>query len=483
MKTAAAYIRVSTDDQLEYSPESQLKLIQEFAEKNDIVLLEDHIYMEDGGKSGKSIKNRTEFLNLIAAAKRKPCPFNMILVWKFSRFARNQEEAITLKSMLKKNGIEVISISEPLPDGPFGELIERILEWQDQFYITNLSQEVKRGMAEKVSRGEPVCAPPLGYDMKDGKYIPNEDAITVQNIFTDYASGMGMRAIAIKYADAGLRTRYGNVPDNRYIEYLLRNPTYIGKIRWSRDGRTVSRRQYDDPNIIVTNGIHRPLIDKELFDLVQQKIAEQKKKHVKYQRSEQKVSYMLKGLVRCSSCGATLVATTTKSMQCHNYARGSCKKSHSITIDKLNSAVIAYLESLASGSLKVDPAFTAGAVKADTVDFDKLIQNEQKKLIRIKKAYTEGIDTLEEYKQQKEAISERLAQLEKEKKSTAELTMPAADKKNLMKKYIVEVLKVVKDDEMSMQAKNSALRSIISKIVFYRPENRIEVYFHQNLAK
>ncbi len=481
MKTAAAYVRVSTDDQLEYSPESQLKLIQEYAEKNDIVLLEDYIYMEDGGKSGKSMKNRTEFLKLIAAAKRKPCPFNVILVWKFSRFARNQEEAITLKSMLKKNGIDVISISEPLPEGPFGELIERILEWQDQFYITNLSQEVKRGMSEKVSRGEPVCAPPFGYDMKDGKYIPNADSAIVQNIFSDFLSGVGMRTIAIKYADAGMRTRYGNRPDNRYIEYILRNPTYIGKIRWSRDGRTVSRRKYDDPNIILVDGQHEPIIPVETFESAQARLNEIKSKYVKYQRTEQKVSFMLKGLVRCSSCGATLIATTTNGMQCHNYARGTCKKSHSITIDKLNAAVISYLESFVTGSLKVFPSFTT-AIKSDAVDIDKLISNEQKKMIRIKKAYTEGIDTLEEYKQQKEAIVQKITELEKQKETAAEQTISEVDRSNLMKKYVSEVLATIKDETVSEQAKNSALRSIISKIVFYRPESRIEIYFHSNLS-
>lgn len=146
MKTAAAYVRVSTDDQLEFSPDSQIKLIQDYAEKNDIVLLEEFIYMEDDGKSGKSIAKRDKFLELISAAKKKPKPFDMILVWKFSRFARNQEEAITLKSMLKKLDIEVVSISEPLPEGPFGELIERILEWQDEYYLTNLSHIRETGL-------------------------------------------------------------------------------------------------------------------------------------------------------------------------------------------------------------------------------------------------------------------------------------------------------------------------------------------------
>ena len=126
MQTAACYIRVSTDDQTEYSPDSQLKLIRDYAQKQGIVLLEDYIFSEDGGKSGKNTAKRAEFLKLIAVARQKPKPFDLILIWKFSRFARNQEESIVLKSRLKKIGIEVVSISEPLPDGPFGSLVERI---------------------------------------------------------------------------------------------------------------------------------------------------------------------------------------------------------------------------------------------------------------------------------------------------------------------------------------------------------------------
>jgi len=81
---------------------------------------------------------------MIAVAKQTPSPFSAIMVWKFSRFARNQEEAIFYKGMLKKRGIDVISTSEPIIDGPFGSLIERIIEWFDEYYSINLSTEVKR---------------------------------------------------------------------------------------------------------------------------------------------------------------------------------------------------------------------------------------------------------------------------------------------------------------------------------------------------
>lgn len=79
---------------------------------------------------------------------------DVILVWKFSRFARNQEESIVYKSLLsKKHNVEVTSVSEPLVDGPFGSLIERIIEWMDEYYSIRLSGEVTRGMTEKALRG------------------------------------------------------------------------------------------------------------------------------------------------------------------------------------------------------------------------------------------------------------------------------------------------------------------------------------------
>ena len=170
MKTAAAYIRVSDERQDEFSPDSQLKLIREYCKKNDIELPDELIFYDDG-ISAKSTKKRKQFNDMIALAKLKEKPFEMILVWKFSRFARNQEESIVYKSLLRKNGVEVVSISEPLSDNPFGGLIERIIEWMDEYYLIRLSDEVRRGMTERATRGLPNVAPPYGYRMKDGRVL------------------------------------------------------------------------------------------------------------------------------------------------------------------------------------------------------------------------------------------------------------------------------------------------------------------------
>ena len=96
--TAAAYIRVSSERQDEYSPDSQIKLIREYAKKNDFDVPDEYVFFDDG-ISAKTAQKRTQFNNMIALAKEKEPPFKAILVWKFSRFARNQEESIVYKNI------------------------------------------------------------------------------------------------------------------------------------------------------------------------------------------------------------------------------------------------------------------------------------------------------------------------------------------------------------------------------------------------
>ena len=138
MKIAAAYIRVSTDEQTELSPASQKEEIVRYAKQHDYIVPDEFVFVEGGGTrgiSGKQTKNRPEFQRMIAMAKLKPRPFDAILVWKFSRFARNTDESTYYKSVLRKKcGVDVVSISEPIENGMYGRLVEMIIEWSDEFY-------------------------------------------------------------------------------------------------------------------------------------------------------------------------------------------------------------------------------------------------------------------------------------------------------------------------------------------------------------
>ena len=134
MKTAAAYIRVSTEDQIEYSPESQRKKLLEYAASHQLLLPEELVFTDEG-ISGRSAAKRPGFQKMISMAKQTPRPFDLILVWKFSRFARSRQDSIFYKSLLRRDcGIEVISITEQLSSDPTSILVEALLEAMDEYY-------------------------------------------------------------------------------------------------------------------------------------------------------------------------------------------------------------------------------------------------------------------------------------------------------------------------------------------------------------
>lgn len=480
MKTAAAYIRVSDARQDEYSPASQLKLIKDYATRNGYFVPEEFIFYDDG-ISGTSTKKRTQFNNMIGFAKEKNPPFSAILVWKFSRFARNQEESIVFKKMLKKNGISVISISEPIGDDAFSTLIERIIEWMDEYYIIRLSPEVKRGMKERASRGEPVSVAPFGYKMINSEYIPDPDtAPFVEKIFKDYAAGKGMRAIAYEISACGARTIRGNPFDNRGIEYILNNPVYKGKLRWSPDGKVASKRIYDEDKFMIIAGKHEPIISEELYEAAQIRLRREKELHRPRQKKEHPAEYMLKGIVRCSSCGATLCLTHTKSpgLQCHQYAKGKCTTSHNISLSKANTAVIEAIEQAALTDMFTLSPKASSSYEAPT-DYDALIRAAEKKLSRLTAAYIDGAYTLEQLKPLKSTLDKEISEL-KAQKELASLSPDTAEeeKRAAFRKKLKELLPTLKSPSVSESAKNEILRTILDHITFSRPTTTFTLHFH-----
>ena len=484
LKIGAAYIRVSDERQDEYSPDSQLKKIREYAAREGYEIPDEYVFYDDG-ISGRNVKKRDDFNRMIAMAKEKSHPFETIFVWKFSRFARNQEQAILFKNLLRKNNVSVLSVSEPIPEGHFGSLIERIIEWMDEFYSINLGAEVIRGMTEKASRGEPTCAPPFGYRMKDGKYYPDEEsgaADVIREIFQRYADGEGMRQIVTVFHNRGIKSRNGGTLDNRRIEYILHNHCYIGKIRWCPDGtKSVSKRKYDNENIMIVDGHHEPIISMELWDKVQKRLEQVKASYPKFSKREQPIPYMLKGLVRCSNCGSTLSLCGVKSgkdktpsLQCCNYARGSCRVSHSITMPRVEAAFIEGLEQAVGAKQFTIVPKAPKKTDTATVDYDKLIAVEERRLERAKQAYLAEIDTIEQYAQNKKDITERIANIiaKRDKETPVEVDIDAYAKK------VAEIADFIKRTDVTSQAKNEALHTIIDKIIYEKAKGNLAIYFH-----
>ncbi|MCL2019630.1 MAG: recombinase family protein [Oscillospiraceae bacterium] len=473
-KTAAAYIRVSTEEQTELSPDSQLKEIRKYAESKSIKLLEEHIYV-DAGISGRSTAKRPEFNKMISIAKMKAKPFDIILLWKFSRFARNREDSIVYKSILRKEcGIDVVSISEALGDDKTSVLIEALIEAMDEYYSLNLAGEVKRGLLEKVERGEPVTTPSFGYNIVDSRYIIDEErAKLVRSLFYDYLNGTGLRALAVGMNNMGVLTNRGGKWDRFNIEYILRNPVYIGKIRYNTEHRT--RRKYEDKGIIIKQGLHEPIIDEETFNKTQERLAYIKSTFNKGEHHEPRSGndFILRGLIKCSNCGSPLIQAQKGSLlQCNGYIKGKCTTSHAIKVRIINEEVLKCVEE----DIELDGFYISPCVtkKIEEDVSGERIKKLNKKLLRVMEAYENGVYSLARFKDRKERIDDEIKKLEAlliMKKETP--VIGASERKDNIKAGLA----VFTDPDVSETEKNLMLRHIILKIIFERKNNEISIFY------
>ena len=313
----ALYARVSSDQQAEKnnSIPSQLRLLNEYALKHNMTVYKEYV---DEGESALSV-NRPAFLEMITETKKKFPPFQAILVWKLSRFARNRQDSIVYKAMLKKRGIDVISISEPIDNTPQGQLMEGMIEVIDEFYSAILAQETLRGMTENARKGYRNGGYPIyGYkntrifdDNKNPKTkyeINNSEAEIVKLIFDLYAKGNGLKNIVMSLNKNGYKPRSGNIWSTTTISNILRNETYIGWTVFNkRDNSTCGRQFKPKSEWVIIKNTHEAIISEELFNKVQQLIKQRQPKNQAAQVTASQ--YLLSGLMQCGKCGGAYGVT------------------------------------------------------------------------------------------------------------------------------------------------------------------------------
>ncbi|MFA5162077.1 MAG: recombinase family protein [Elusimicrobiales bacterium] len=330
---AALYARVSSQGQADkdLSIPAQLKALREYALKKGGSIIAEFI---DEAESARSA-DRPKFQEMIYAAKQKICPFDTILVWKFSRFARNREDSILYKKLLRKHGVDVVSINEPIDDTPSGHLMEAMLEAVDEFYSLNLSSDTIRGMRENAARG--FCnggAAPYGYKRLKVMVNGNEkakldiepaEASVVRRMFEMAIKGLGTKEITKVLNSEGAKTRAGFPWSKTVIHYMLTNETYTGAVIFNRYAKheEVRRKKPEDKLIRVENA-HPAIVDKETFNKV---VALMKSRAPQIMHPREAGSdYLLSGMVYCGKCGAKLIGSAAKSSKffyyaCQNYLK------------------------------------------------------------------------------------------------------------------------------------------------------------------
>ncbi len=479
MKIAAAYIRVSTDDQTEYSPAAQLRELHEYALQHNLLLDDRYVYADEG-ISGRRAEKRPSFMQMISDAKRKEHPFDVVLVHKFDRFARSREDSIVYKSMLKRVGVEVVSINEPLSEGSYSGVMEAIYESFAEAYSINLAQEVRKGMTEKALRGEPQIAPPFGYRLENKVFVPHEiEAPLVVQIFERFAAGEGLFPIAKWMNDQGHTTHRGNPFENRTIEYILRNPVYIGMLRWNPKHR--SCRNFNDPDILTVKAQHQQLIDQALWNAVQRRMDEVKAKWKYHGRPNADRKHWLCGIVRCASCGTTLVFCKPHYLKCNNYIRGRCNQSQHIAIEILSEALLSKLRK----DLFTEQVPVFRFIHPSNSSEDKLqalrrnISRIERKRTRLTEAYLNEAISLDDYKKLQQALE---ADLSAAKRALAEEeNAPSTiDTGEELRSAIEQTLRTLSSDA-SIDRKYDALNSIIETCSFNKSASTLTITYRLTL--
>lgn len=491
VRIGAAYIRVSTDDQLEHSPESQLEEIQTYCLRNNIILPKEYIFIEEDGKSGRKSANREAFQRMIAVAKQKPKPFDVVLLWKFSRFARNQDESTFYKSMLRKKlGIDVISISEPIMDGMYGRLIEMIIEWQDEYYSVNLSNEVIRSMKSKARKGLYNSKMPLGYFKEKDKMpvIVPEEAHIVQTIFQMFTTGYDLNYVVRYINEKGFHTKTGKKFDVDAVKYILENPFYIGKVRWNRRESKYSSAFKEEEEWIIVDSHHEPLITQEVWDATQHKLERMRQVYQSHAHPVSHGVHWLSGMVKCPICGKSLAFKAghgqikCDGFQCLGYRRGLHGESQFISEKKLVAGVKTSLRNLLTAADDEKLSFELVRTSHTDAEIEKIIyENELKNLSlkeqRVKDAYLNGIDTLEEYKRNKSILENRRIELAR---LISELSIHSDNPEDYKEQFLSEIASVLDiiESDAPYEVKGEALRSIVQKIIFHKESKTLEFHYY-----
>lgn len=489
IKEVCAYIRVSTHMQEELSPDAQVRLLKDYASTNGMIITK--VY-EDLGISGTKALKRPSFQQMIADCKSKEHPFDAILVWKFSRFARNQEESIVYKSLLKKENVDVISVSEPLPDGFIGSLVERIFEWMDEYYSIRLSGEVKRGMTQKALHGGYQGRMPLGYQKEKNNTpaIVYEESLLVKRIFQMYIDNNGSPSdIAITLNKEGIRNKQGNRFDAKKINYIITNPFYIGKVRWNYYNSDTKR--FNQPNdVIIADGTHEPIIDNTMWEKVQALYHANKEKFKARgnRRGTAGMKHWLSGTLRCSECGGPMTYGKNTSrnnsiyfFQCSRRSKGRCSTSSYINQKKAEQSVVTALNKLLSSDV-ID--YERRPSSDDSGETESLIKSELAKLEqkekRIKDAYINEIDTLEEYRDNKAAISLQRENLLKQLETAASEKTLTNEKQyeTEIRHSLKSIIQMIENNPDKYIEIGNALREHVSQIVYDKEKDHMTFHLY-----
>ena len=491
----AAYCRVSTEKEAQIdSLEKQIEFFNEFTKKNDYELYK--LYADEG-ISGKQIKHRKQFQQMMIDAKAKK--FDKVVVKDVSRFARNTVDLLQSVRELKSYGVQVdfLNNGEVMEGG--SEFILTILGAMAQQESANMSKRVKFGKDITAKKGR-VPNLVFGYDkIPDERYtlkINEEEAKIVKEIFESYVyKGIGTTKIAWNLNDRGIRTKKTK---SKWVQTsivrMLKNPIYTGRVTNKKsevtDFITGTRKELPEEEWIVVERPEMRIISDELFNRAQE-LLEQRSNEFKLNNKREKTEYVFSTLIYCKHCGYSFRRIKRKyTADGPEYIRWVCSGRNSMGVnhcpnttvideEELLNAIKIYLKSI----IKNKKDFMK-AVEKEFEKITKLRENNERseesllkeieKVTVKKQKYMEmfqnEIINIQELKKYTNPLNEDIARLERELK----LITSEIKEKDVLEKELNKTIKTV-DDILNNQTITNAMLKTIIDVIEVDSDSNVEV--------
>ena len=455
MKTAVIYARYSCERQTEQSIEGQLRVCKDYAERNDVVIVDTYI---DRAMSGTN-DNRKDFQRLIKDSNKKAWDF--VLVYKLDRFSRNKYESAIHKKTLRDNGIKIISATENIPETPEGIILESLLEGMAEYYSVELSQKVKRGLNESRKKGTFLGGyTPFGYKVVDKKLVIHEEEATiVRYIYEQYAAGVFVKDIKAVLDSRGVKNK-GKPLSRTSIYFILKSEKYAGIYKHNGE---------------IFHNMFPQIVPEDIYNTVRAKVEENH-----YGKHDSTAVYLLKNLIKCGYCGKPIASEsgTGNNGQVKRYYKCSGRK-HENSCNKSMIRKEVLEDLVVDVTLK---AFTKGTdlntlteqllKKLNTQIHDQsilnLLETEQNEL---KKSLNNMLDAVEKgiitssTKQRIEELENKLEDVD-----TKILLEKSRTKVLLTPKEIVSYIKTALKKEPKV-----LIKILIKEIILF--DDRIEIYY------
>lgn len=403
MLRAAAYARYSTDKQTDNSIAYQFNKINEYCQQKQIQIVS---YYSDEGQSGTNM-DRTGFLDMLAAATRGE--FDAVVIYDISRGSRDVGDWFAFRKQMAQLGVQVISATQDLGDvtNPNDFLLELITVGLGEHQVLDTRQKSIAGTAERAKKGI-FCGgvPPLGYDIKNGQYVINEnEATSVRLIFEAYADGASYNQIVDLVKDHP--GKFGRPIGKNSLCDILQNERYIGVFTWNKKIMRIMRKWAGgkpNPNVVRIEGVIPPIVDKTTWERVRSRMSKKERRAANKAKRE----YLLSGLIECVACGSTFVGhcsvnkrkdgsvRETRYYECGNKYRTHTCKAKNINADEIETFVVQHLKAYLLEADFAEVAQTiADAVNQATPDCGKErieLANIEQKISNGVKAILSGMD-------------------------------------------------------------------------------------------